>query len=146
MKEARPMPDEKAEDETAIVARPEYDRASDVIWGYCGKKRPDHKCGENYLIPVANDQGAYDRLVLAMSESKLAPYARVIMVDPLHKDLPEMVLHLQPTCNCFDHNFVLHQWLLFDRPTETFLDLILGPDVGKASDADSCRRKLHLSQ
>ena len=81
-----------------------------------------------------------------MSESKLAPYARVIMVNPLHKDLPQMVLHLQPTCKCFDNNFVLHQWLLFDRLTETFLDPILGPDVGKASVGDSRRRKLHLSQ
>ena len=81
-----------------------------------------------------------------MSESKLAPYARVIMVNPLHKDLPQMVLHLQPTCKCFDHNFVFYQWLLFDRLTETFLDPILGPDVGEASDEDSRRRKLHLSQ
>ena len=94
---------------------------------------------------MENEQDAYDRLSPAMFESKLAPYARVIMVNHLHTDLPKMVLHLQPTCNCFDHNFMLHQWLLFDRLTETFLDPLFGPDVGKASDGDSRRRKLHVS-
>ena len=81
-----------------------------------------------------------------MSESKLASNARVIMIDPVHQQLPRIVLHIQATCNCFDHNHVLHQWLFFDALTGQHLDPILGPAVGKSSDGDSRRRKFHLAQ
>ena len=145
IQESRKVPYLKAEDETAIEARPTYDEKLDCVWGYCGPL--DHReCEENFVIFVGNEEDAYERLVEAMNTSKLANYARVIMINPLHERLPRIVLHLQANCNCFTHNTVIHQWLKYDAICNEILDPILGPDIGKSSDGDGRRRKLMLNQ
>lgn len=52
----------------------------------------------------------------------------------------------QPTCNRFDHNDVLHQWLCYKQLADDELREVLGPLKGNSSDGDSRRRKLHLGQ
>ncbi len=96
----------KIEDETAIEPRSEYDQRLNIVWGYCGHKE-DHHCEDFYAISVSDDQGAYEKLVEDMNNSKLATMARAIMVNPLHPSLPRIVLHLQATCNTFTHETVL---------------------------------------
>ncbi len=135
----------KIEDETAIEPRPEYDQRLNIVWGYCGLKE-NHKCKDFYAIEVGNNEGAYEKLVKDMDSSTLAKNARAILINPLHKDLPRLVLHLQATCNTFTHHDVLRQWQMYDEFCREILDPVLGPDMGKGSDGDSRRRKLFLAQ
>ena len=65
--ESRAIPYFKCEDETAIETKPEYDARRDVVWGYCGSIGENHKCEDNYVIRVGNDDDAYDQLVERMS-------------------------------------------------------------------------------
>ena len=135
----------KIEDETAIEPRPEYDQRLNIVWGYCGLKE-NHECQDFYAIEVGNKENAYEKLVKDMDSSTLAKNARAILINPLHKDLPRLVLHLQATCNTFTHHAVLRQWQMYDEFCRDLLDPVLGPDMGKGSDGDSRRRKLFLAQ
>ena len=51
-KETRPIQYLLAEDETAIEQRPEYDAQTDLVFGYSGVKKDNHKCEEYYVIEV----------------------------------------------------------------------------------------------
>ena len=53
-----PVPYIKAEDETAIIPRPEYKSDTDEVWGFCGRKGPDHICEESFIVNVGDDDGA----------------------------------------------------------------------------------------
>ena len=141
-----PVPYIKAEDETAIIPRPEYKSDTDEVWGFCGRKGPDHMCEKSFIVNVGDDDGAYQRLLDAFQNCQVATHARVIMINPLHRKLPRVVLLLQANCNRFTHNEVLHQWLVLDALCESILDPVLGPGIGHASDGDSRRRKLMLNQ
>jgi hypothetical protein len=127
----------KAEDETAIIPRPEYKADTDEIWGFCSKKEEGHVCKDSFVLRVGNDEGAYERLVEAFQNCQIATHARVIMINPLHRSLPKVVLFLQANCNRFTHNEVLHQWLVLDSLCENILDPVLRPGIGHASDGDS---------
>ena len=48
----------EAEDETAIIPRPEYKSDTDKVWGFCGKKGPHHICEESFIVKVGDDNGA----------------------------------------------------------------------------------------
>lgn len=136
----------KAEDDTAIIPRPEYKLDTDEVWGFCGRKGSDHIYEESFIVNVGDDNGAYQRLLDAFQNCQVATHARVIMINPLHRKLPRVVLLLQANCNRFTHNEVLHQWLVLDALCESILDPVLGPGIGHASDGDSRRRKLMLNQ
>ncbi len=71
-------------------------------------------------------------------------FARVIMLNPLHKDLPPMVVLLQACCNTFTHEIVERQWEQIITLYNRHILPVLGPLVGHASDGDARRRKLHL--
>lgn len=51
----------KAEDEIAIIPRPEYKLDTDEVWGFCGRKGPDHMCEDSFIVDVGDDDGAYQR-------------------------------------------------------------------------------------
>lgn len=135
-----------AEDETAIIPRPEYQQATDLILGFCGVKGADHVCEDVFTVRVGDDNDAYDHLRQAFINFQVATHARVIMVNPLHSALPKIVLLLQANCNRFTHNEVLHQWLVLESLCKRILEPVLGPVIGHASDGDSRRRKLMLNQ
>lgn len=81
--------------------------------GYCGPN--GHKeCPDHYVLSVGDEDDAYDQLVANMNNSKIANYARVIMINPLHEKLPRIVLHIQATCNCLSSDGTLQQWHRFD--------------------------------
>lgn len=141
-----PVPYIKAEDETAIIPRPDYKWDTDEVWGFCGKKGPRHICEESFVVKVEDDDGAYQRLFEAFQNCQVATHARVIMTNPLHRKLARVILLPQANCNRFTHNKVLHQWPVLDTLCESILDPVLGPGIGHASDGDSRRRKLMLNQ
>ena len=44
-------------------------------------------------LQVDDDDQAYDRLLNTMDLSQVATMARIIMVNPLHKDYPQVVMY-----------------------------------------------------
>ncbi|KAG1655018.1 hypothetical protein GQR58_024744 [Nymphon striatum] len=105
-----------AEDKIAIKKEVSYDQETDQLLGFCGKSMHD-------------DVGSL---------------ARVIMVNPLHPNLPRMVAFILPTCNKFSHLDVYSQWVKIQKNYEQLAD-VLGPLIGNSSDGDSQRRKCMLS-
>ena len=113
-----PVPYIKAEDETAIISQPEYKSDTDKVWGFCGRKGPDHICEESFIVNVGDEDGAYQWLLDAFQTCQVATHARVIMIHWLHQKLPRVILLLQANCNRFTQNEVLHQWLVLDALCE----------------------------
>ncbi len=75
----------------------------------------------------------------------MAGLAHVIMINPIHIDLPPLVCLLQATCNKFTHADVSRQLDELKELYNIYLLPVLGPFVGHSSDGDSRRRKLHLT-
>ena len=97
------------------------------------------------FVKVGDDDNAFERIQNAFENNQVATHARVIMVNPLHAQIPRAVVLLQASCNRFTHNEVLHQWLVLEDLCQTVLDPVLGPGIGHASDGDSRRRKIMLN-
>jgi hypothetical protein len=135
-----------AEDETVIIGQVQWDSKTDQGWGWCGQKQDNHVCDPSFVHVVGDDDQAYERLVQAYRDNKIAGFARVIMINPLHQKIPPLVVLLQATCNTFTHEMVLQQWNEIKALYDQYLLPVLGPLVGHASDGDSRRRKLHLMQ
>ena len=135
---------ETAEDETVIISQVMWDSSSDECWGWCGRSGAGHECDHIFTYIVGDGPDAYERLQEAFRENKIAGLARVVMLNPLHKELPALVILLQATCNTFTHVMVREQWQEIARSYNQYLFDILGPLIGHASDGDSRRRKLHL--
>ena len=143
-----------AEDETAIKQCASYDQRLDSVWGFYGADDDNHKCSNTYLIRIGDGENAYKNLIEAMKRSRIASYARVLMINPLHERLPRSVLHLQPTYNCFTANDVEEQWSFYDylcwKLLIVYLDLswvkdqtvicIVGSMLKQSSDEDSGKR------
>jgi hypothetical protein len=132
---------EQSEDETVIIKLLEYMQATDTIVGSCGRRGADHECQPDYVHVVGHDQGSYARLQDFFRHSIVAHMARVVMINPLHTDLPAYCVLLMPTCNTFRHHFVVRQWERIEELHRRYLLPVLGPLTGKASDGDSRRRK-----
>ena len=51
----------------------------------------------SHLFPqqVGDDVDAYDRLVAKMNNSQVASYAKVIMINPMNKDYPQIAIQIQ---------------------------------------------------
>ena len=136
---------ETAEDETVIISKCEWDCNSDQVWGWCGVNNLHHKCDPDFVHIIGNDDNSYDELLAAFRNNRMAGFARIVMVNPIHYDLPPMVVLLQANCNKFDASMVREQWDEIKCLYDKHLLPVLGPLVGHAFDGDSRRRKLHLS-
>ena len=121
-----------AEDETVIIGKCEWDIHRDEGWEWCGKERDDHVCDPTFVHNVGSDDNAYARLVDAFNQNRVAGFARVIMLNPIHKDLPPFVILLQAVCNKFDHMMVRNQWSSINELYNQYLLDVLGPLVGHA--------------
>jgi hypothetical protein len=134
------------EDETAIINDITWDQRSDRLFGFCGKDGEDHKCMHDCELTVGDDDGAYNKLVSTFQTFKKGTSARVMMINPLHKDLPRLPVMLMCTCNKFDSEFVQEQWRRVDELYEKHLKPVLGPKIGNSSDGDARRRKAMLNR
>lgn len=133
-----------AEDETAILGQISYSERTDELLGFCGVTGADHKCLDYFTVVVGNGEQGYNTIVNAFNEYKIGPFARAIILNPLHPKLPRIPVLIMPTCNRFDHEFVFRQWQTVERLYEKELQDIVGPLIGHSSDGDSRRRKLML--
>ena len=93
-----PVPTLMAEDKTGIQANPHYLEESDTIIGFCGPMTEDpknHRCQVGLEIKVGEDPGgAYDRIVNTFETLKAGNYLRVIMINPLHRLVPKLIIFL----------------------------------------------------
>ena len=138
------VPVEACEDETAIIRNVTYCQESDELMGFCGVKGDDHQCLDNFSVEIGEGVDGYRKIVSAFEDCHIGSYARAILLNPLHQDLPKIPVLIMPTCNRFDHNFVYHQWDIIKQMYDKHLKAILGPLVGNSSDGDSRRRKLFV--
>lgn len=79
-------------------------------------------------------------------------YCRAIIINPLHPDLPKLVVMVQVTCNRFTAADVRGQWNRLydlwhrsDAGENGNLATILGPLVGHGSDGDARRFQLQIA-
>jgi hypothetical protein len=157
---AHPVPCQAAEDESAIQPRADWDQTTDTVIGYCGVQctgrcervtectcHDRHNCwwgdvGEE-MAEIGNDDEAYTRMFETHETRRVATQIRVIMVNPLIRGLPNLVIVMSPTCGAFTANdYVAKQWRELHRLWARHLEAVVGPLVGHASDGDSRRRKL----
>ena len=134
-----------AEDETSIEKVATYHQETDELLGFCGRKTDNpkqHKCLADIHIVIGDDETSYDRLKNAFENYKIGSYARVMILNPMHTELPRLVACLLPTCNRFNHADVFRQWEDVDKKFKLFFEDHVGPLVGHSSDGDSRRRKL----
>ena len=134
-----------AEDETGIEEVVTYHQDTDEMIGFCGKRyqvQNDHKCLQNVQLTIGDDNLSYKKIVDAFKEYTIGKSARVLILNPLHKLYPRIIISLMPTCNRFTQHEVLDQWQQINRLFKETLEEEFGPLIGNSSDGDSRRRKL----
>ena len=82
---------------------------SDTLVGFCGKKE-EHKCQSHFLVTVGEGAVGYETIIDAFKNCVIGHYARVIIANDLHENIPHLVVVVHPMCNKFDGNFVHQQW------------------------------------
>ena len=137
---------ETAGDETVTISKVQWDLKSDECWGFCGKKGPSHECDPAFVHVIGDEDDAYNRLQGAFKDNKIAGYACVIMLNPIHKDIPPIVVLLQACCNKFTHDMVKQQLEAITNLYNKHLLPILGLLVGNASDDHSRRMQKAIRQ
>ena len=95
-----------------------------------------------------NDDTTAKVMRAAVVDRKRGGYCRVIMVNPLHRDLPKLAFVTICTCNKFTTADVASQWArlrtVWNRAEG--LGSILGPLIGAGSDGDQRRARLMLEE
>jgi hypothetical protein len=94
-----------AEDEMKVKSRVAWDATADNFIGFFGVK-DNHHCVTNFKPVVGIGYSGYNNILEAFSSYRIAGFARVIIVNPLHEKLPKLTLAVYCTCNCFDSNWI----------------------------------------
>lgn len=102
-----------AQDETKVKSRVAWEQKWDTLAGFCGVMG-DHVCVSSFKPVVGAKEVGYNKIVESFRTYKVGGFARVIVVNPLHDKLPQLVLVVCNTCNCFDSSWVRKQWELID--------------------------------
>ena len=89
----------------------------------------------------------YNRILDAFKTQKVATQGRVIMVVPLHPDLPTLAVLWAPCCGAMTaDDYVRPQWERVDLLLKKYFEPIGLFQTGKASDGASTRRKPQYQQ
>ena len=149
-----------AEDETAVIKECGYDQATDTFAGTCGdlcskkcntKKEckeagcPDaHECVPHEAEPfiVGSSDTSFANMESFATHQKIAPYLRLVLINPHHYDLPRLPCLMVGTCLTFTaYKYILPQWRQLAEWYNKHLLPVIGPLIGRSSDGDSRRRK-----
>ncbi|KAL3678512.1 hypothetical protein R1sor_021468 [Riccia sorocarpa] len=133
-----------AEDETRIKPRVRWESRRDTQIGFCGQKE-SHTCRLGLEVKVGSGEEGYSRIVDSFESNVIGSYARVVIVNLLHEKLPRLVISASVTCNSFDATWIREQWDWMKCEWDKHCRAQVGPIIGHASDGDSRRRKLMLS-
>lgn len=99
---------------------------------------------DNFSVRVGEGEEGYNAMIAAFQDYKIGTYAKAIMLNSLHPNLPRVAILTMPTCNSFDNDFVPRQWQEIKRLYEQELEPVAGTLISNSSDGDSRRRKLML--
>jgi hypothetical protein len=100
-----PVPVILSEDETKMKAKATWEAKYDTLASFYGPK-DDPTCSSRFKLVVGTGESGYNAIMDAFTNNKLSGFARIVVVNPLHKDLPRLVLVVCATCNCFDAKWV----------------------------------------
>ena len=131
------------EDETVVKRYVRWVAKSDTLVGFCGNKE-NHQCQSHFLVTVGEGSADYDIITDTFKNSVIGHYACVIIANPLHENIPHLVMVVHPTCTKFDANFVAKQWEKIEFMWRKHVENCLGPIIGHSSDGDSRRRQFML--
>ena len=159
-----PVPCLLAEDETAVNAVLRWDSKTDTIVGSCGplcaqgcstkKECKARGCGDPHaclfttdrVCMIVGDNGAsFQRLEDFVKSQRVARYLRVLIVNPLHRALPQLPVVLVATCSTFDYQtYLVPQWNEVERLFREVIEPIGLVFHGHSSDGDSRRRRAFM--
>lgn len=88
---------------------------------------------------MTSDADAYDKLHTFVTANKVGSYLRAVVVNPLHKDLPKVVVMFHPSCNSFDADFIRKSWGRLDAASRKHLSCLDVAPQGHSSDGDARR-------
>ncbi len=89
------------------------------------------------MFVIGNEPEAYVRLVAFLDLARIGTMARAIMLNPLHKALPRMVVLFCPTCNSLSaDDYVLRQWSTLHALFKKHFARLRMVLVGHSSDGD----------
>jgi hypothetical protein len=136
------IPFECSEDKSACIALATWNRRTDCIVGFCGRKAVDgapHTCTFD-CNPSASTFGSIQD---AFQNLVVGTMCLVLVLNPLVAGLPTLVLGILPTCNTFIHESIRLRW----NHVRSFLDAHfadVGVLISHASDGDRRRVKCQL--
>lgn len=111
--------------------------------GFCGPAE-NHQCIEGFSTTVGFGSEGFENIVNAFKCNTIGKMARVIIVNPLHPELPRLCILATSTCNKFNSEWVRMQWTAIVAKWNIHCRSQVGPILGHASDGDARRRKLML--
>jgi hypothetical protein len=82
----------------------------------------------------------------ANASMQRAFYLRLVMINPLHADLPSLAVFAHGVCNRFKSNFIRESYRLIDELVQQHISPHLGVHVGHASDGDARRFSNQLAR
>ncbi|GLJ15321.1 hypothetical protein SUGI_0251220 [Cryptomeria japonica] len=130
-----------AEEETVVRKYVRWVAKSDTLVGFCGNKE-EHRCQSHFLVIVGEGVAGFDIILDSFKNNVIGHYAHVIIANPLHENLPRLVVVSHPTCNRFNANFVHKQWERIEFLWKRRVGNNLGTIFGHSSNGDSRRRQL----
>ena len=140
------LPCEIAIDETGIISDINYDERLDTLIGCCGKTDDEnHKC-RPCVVVLGDDEETQGKISEWCTKGIRAPYAQLILLNPLSPRLPRLALALLPTCNTFTHLDVAETNKMLTGLFEEFLAPLGLVLTGFASDGDARRFKVQKSR
>ena len=122
-------------------------QVDDTLVGFCGETNPEggtHQCLEDCTITIGNGEEGFKKITEAFKNMTVGSYGRLIMINTLHPDLPNIPVLIMTTCNTFDNIMVEDQMRKLSLLFRQYVEPVLGPLTGPASDGDSRRRKMFL--
>jgi hypothetical protein len=101
------------EDETKVKSKVSWDSRGGNLIGFCDAKENNY-CVSNFNHVIGIREVGYNNVLEALTNNKIASFAKVMIVDPLNEKLPRLVFIVCCTCNCFNANWVWQQWDVID--------------------------------
>jgi hypothetical protein len=116
-----PVAYELQADETTVPGASEYNQRLDSLVGFCGAKGDCHECDVEASIVIGDGDDAYEKILAAHRTQQLAGYLAVVIVVPLCKTLPAIVVCAYATCNRFTAAWVQGFWRRVEASARRFI-------------------------
>ena len=95
------------EDETVVKKYVRWVEKSDTLVGFCGTKE-EHQRQSHFFVRVGDKDVGYEIIRDSFKNNVIIHYSHVIIANPLHENLPRLVVVVHPTCNRFNGNFFIN--------------------------------------